>query len=277
MLFEELRFFIVLVGTMAASYTDIKTGLIYDRITYPMIALGICFTIADVFYEKNMLLLLFPLAIFSFSYVLYFLGKLGGGDVKIFLALSLLLPSYKNKPFFISALFAAALVSVVVISAFYLFKFIKMKKKPRIELNRSIVECVLLGIALLLYFATLLYLGLIKLYSALFLAIPLAFALIFLALRRQIQGEFFLRWVRIDELEEDEIIAKEFLSKDMLDKLGASIKGIITEKDKEKLKKLGITRIPVYRDLPPFAPFLLIGVLLAYFWPDLFLNLFAGY
>jgi len=276
MLFEELRFVIVLIGALVASYTDLKTGLIYDKITYPMITLGIIFSLADFITEKNPTYLIFPAVVFVLSYALYFFGKLGGGDVKIFLGIALLLPYYKGKPFFLSMLLMAALASVMVISIFYLIKLFKMKERPRITLSKDVIECLLLGIVLLLYFAILSYLGIMEPLIALLFFIPLLFALIFLALRKQIQGEFFLRWLSVDELEEDEIIAKEFLDKETLNRIGATFKGIITEKDKKKLKRLGIKRVPVYRDLPPFAPFILLGTIIAYFWPDFFLHLFSG-
>lgn len=276
MLFEELRFAIVLIGVLAASYTDIKTGLIYDKITYPMIAFGIIFALADALLEKNPIYLIFPALIFAFCYVLYFLGKLGGGDVKLFSAIALLLPYYHSKPFFLSMLLIAALISVMAISVFYLIKFFRMKKRPEITLSKDVVECILLGIALLLYFTIFSYLGLMEPVVAALFFIPLIFALFFLALRKQIQGAFFLRWVSVDKLEEDEIIAKEFLDKEILSRIKATFKGIITEKDKERLKRLGIKKVPVYRDLPPFAPFILIGTLIAYLCPDFFLHLFSG-
>ena len=42
-----LRQAIVLIGTLAGGYTDAKTGLILDRITYPMIALGILLSLVE--------------------------------------------------------------------------------------------------------------------------------------------------------------------------------------------------------------------------------------
>lgn len=276
MLFEELRFAIVLIGALAASYTDIKTGLIYNKITYPLLAFGIIFALTDTFLERNPIYLLFPALISAFCYALYFLGKLGGGDVKIFSGIALLLPYYHGKPFFLSMLLIAALVSVMAISIFYLIKFFRIKKRPKIALDKDVVECILLGIALLFYFAIFSYLGLMEPLTAMLFFIPLIFALFFLALRKQIQGAFFLRWVSVDKLEEDEIVAKEFLDKETLSKIGAAFKGIITEKDKERLKRLGIKKIPVYRDLPPFAPFILIGIIIAYLYPDFFLHLFSG-
>jgi len=273
---EDIRLLILLIGAAISSYTDLKEGLIYDKVTYPMIALGVLFISLDLFFERNLYYLLIPLAIFSFSYLLYFLGKLGGGDVKIFLATALLLPYYRGQPFLLSALLVAALASSLTISAIMLFKFFRMSKRPKIELTGDLLRSVALGIVILLYFVALAYLGTLNTFALIIFSIPLFSSLVFLAFRKQIQECFFLRWLSIDELEEDEIIAKEFLDKDIISRLGLSMRGIISEKDKERLKSMGIAKVPVYRDLPPFGPFLLFGVAVSAFMPDLFLRLFVA-
>jgi Flp pilus assembly protein protease CpaA len=273
---EDIRLLILLIGATISSYTDLKEGLIYDKVTYPMIALGVLFISLDLFFERNLYYLLIPLVIFLFSYLLYFSGKLGGGDVKIFLATALLLPYYRGQPFLLSALLIAALTSSLVISAIILFKFFRIKKRSKIVLSADLLRSIALGIVILLYFVALAYLGTLNTLALIIFSIPLFSSLVFLAFRRQIQECFFLRWLSIDELEEDEIIAKEFLDKSIVSRLGLSMRGIISEKDKERLKSIGITKLPVYRDLPPFGPFLLFGIAVSAFIPDLFLKLFVA-
>lgn len=273
MLFEFYRYIIVLLGTIISAHTDIKTGFILDKVTYPMIALGILFTLGDVFLEMNFFQLLVPIAIFALGYLLYFLGKLGGGDVKIFTAMALLLPYYRGQPFVLNVLLLAALSSVVVISAYYLFRY--FRKGVKVKENRGdIIKAFFLGVALMLYFFFLMQLGFLSLEYAVVLFVPLCFALLFLAFRTGIKKNFFLKYVPPGKLEEDEIIAKEFIDPGILAECGLSVKGIITEKDAKKLARLGLKEIPVYRELPPFAPFLLFGVAVSYFWPDLFTQLF---
>ncbi len=103
-MFELVRYLIVIAGTAISACTDIKTGLILDKITYPMLALGVLFSAADVLLEQSFTQLLVPLAVFAFGFALYYLGKLGGGDVKIFTAMALLLPFYRGEPFILNVL-----------------------------------------------------------------------------------------------------------------------------------------------------------------------------
>lgn len=273
MLFELCRYLVVLFGTAVSSYTDFKTGLILDKITYPMIALGLFFSFFDVVLEKAFLQLLVPVGVFALGYALYYAGKLGGGDVKIFTAMALLLPYYKGEPFILNVLLIAALSSVVVISSYYLFKY--FKKGVRVRENRKdLLKAFLFGIAILLYLVFLQQLGFLEFVHAVLLFVPILFALFFLAFQTGIKKNFFLKYVSIRELEEGEIVAKEFLDRDLLMQSGLSLKGIISKKDAEKLSELGVKKIPVYRALPPFAPFLLLGVIVSFFFPDLFSTLF---
>jgi len=279
MIFELARYLIVLAGTLISTYTDIKTGLILDKVTYPMILAGLLFTAADIFTGWNFIQLLIPVGVFALGYLLYYAGKLGGGDVKIFTAMALLLPYYRNEPFVLNVLLIAALSSVMAISVYYLSKYFrKAKKGSRIKENRrELLKAFMLGIALLLYFLVLHQLGFLALWHVLLLFIPLLFALLFLAFQKGIKESFFLKRIPISKLEEDEIIAREFLSKDILAGSGLSLKGIITKEDAKKLKDAGLKKVPVYRGMPPFAPFLLLGVIISFYWPSLFSELFLPF
>ena len=90
-----------------------------------------------------------------------------------------------------------------------------------------------------------------------------------------IRRNFFLKSIPLKELDEDELIAWEFLSEDLRKALDLKVKRIIGETEKEKLKGLGVKEVLVYRDLPRFGPFIFIGVVLALLLPDFFLSLLA--
>ena len=76
------------VGTLTGGATDAKTGYIYDWITYPMIVLGIILSLIQLQWFN----IGSGAIIFGLLFVVYKLGKIGGGDVKMFTGIALLNP-----------------------------------------------------------------------------------------------------------------------------------------------------------------------------------------
>ncbi|MEM4662454.1 MAG: A24 family peptidase [Candidatus Diapherotrites archaeon] len=273
MLLEEARFFIAFICALVSAYTDIRKGLIYDKVTYPMITSGLLFIILDVFLGEDPIVLLIPAFVFCFTYLLYYAGKIGGGDVKFLVGLSLLLPFYKGQPFFFNVVLVASLTSTGIISAASIVKFLNNKKKKLI-IGKDFFIASILGLFLMFYFYLLYFVfNAISIVALALMSIPLFLSIIFLSFRTQIQDTLFLHWVNVDALEEDEIIAKEHLDTNLA-KLFGGFKGVISEKDKKLLKRKGVKKVPVYRNLPPFAPFLLFGIVISYVFPDIFSALF---
>jgi hypothetical protein len=75
--------------------------------------------------------------------------------------------------------------------------------------------------------------------------------------------------VKLEELEEDEVIAMEFTDSEILEKTGLGLKGIIGKKEKEKLKEMGIKEVIIYANAPRFGPFIFIGVALGILFPEI--------
>lgn len=94
MLFEtRLFFFIVsLVILGVSSYTDLKKGIIPNKITFPAIFIGLALSLAASFYSNDFSYFYFTLiaviASFIGGYALYRLGAWAGGDVKLFTAIA---------------------------------------------------------------------------------------------------------------------------------------------------------------------------------------------
>lgn len=89
---------IAILACFYASYTDITRGIIPNRLTFPLIGLGIvlnglyAFFIGELWYL--MLGLIITGAIFGLGYLFWKMGAWAGGDVKLFTALAALLPFY---------------------------------------------------------------------------------------------------------------------------------------------------------------------------------------
>ncbi len=278
--FLLLRETILIIGTFAAAVSDFKTGLILDKITYPMLALGIVLNLMEIFLGNFYAFYYFVFAgiVFFIGYVLYFLGKLGGGDVKLFTAIVLLLPvlgtaEFPLNIFMVNAIFVSAITSITVFAVYFLTKY--ARKGIKLEENKKgIIKAVTLGMVFVVYFYSLVAFGFVKPIAIYVLSVPVFFGLVFIALENGIKKNFFLKKVKLNKLEEDEVVAAEFLDEKTKKELGLKLKGVLGVKEIEKLKKGGIREILVYRDLPRFGPFTFIGVVVAVFIPNIIELLF---
>jgi preflagellin peptidase FlaK len=114
--FILVRQVILVAGCLLGTYTDLKQGLILDKITYPMIAAGL---VLNLFEPRFLEYFLLAGIVFTAGYLLYFYGKVGGGDVKLFTAIALLLPVLNTMPFVLNVLFFSALTSIIFLGAYY--------------------------------------------------------------------------------------------------------------------------------------------------------------
>lgn len=251
---------ILLIGTATGAVTDAKTGYIYDWITYPMIALGAILSIA----QQQWMNLGLGAVVFGILYLAYRFGKLGGGDVKLFTGIALLNPT--NEPmYFFTILFFAAISAIIFYSVYYTSKYLRTGGKI-MENKKGILKAVGLGAVVVVYFAMLSFYGMMQATSAILIAIPLMFGLLFIAFSEGIQKKFFEAKVNLAKLEEDEVIVEGRNNAKVMKILGK--KQLIGEKEKAMLKKAGVKAVYVLRKLPPFAPFILVGVLGAIWQPD---------
>lgn len=115
-----------------ATYTDLKEQIIPNRLTYPLIVLGIAFYIGLGAYERSIYLMISGAAgaaiAFGIGYIMYLLGGWAGGDVKLFTALGALLPKldapllssnqFISSPFTMAPLFPfSLLINSVILAA----------------------------------------------------------------------------------------------------------------------------------------------------------------
>ena len=251
LLFREI---IVVAAVAAAAYTDFKTGLIFDRITYPLIAIGLLLNLI----EFNVASFLVSGIIFVAGYALYYSGKIGGGDVKLFAGISFVLPFLNGRIFIFDVIVASAIIAVLFLSTYYVLKYSKIGIKIG-ENRKGIMRAGIIGAGILIYFIFILQMGIAKPETVALLGTTMVFALVFLALEQGIRRNFFLERVKISEMDEDELIAADELDAATKEKIGIGIKGIADADVLRKIKELGISEVPVYRNLPKFAPFVLVG------------------
>ncbi|MFA5125644.1 MAG: A24 family peptidase [archaeon] len=255
----------LLIGTAMGAVTDTKTGYIYDWITYPMIFLGFILSVMQQQWNN----ILIAAILFAILFAAYKLGKLGGGDVKIFAGIALLNPS-NDYMFLATAMLFAAMGAMIFYSTYYTIKY--AKKGIKIEENKKgIQKAILFATIIIIYFFILISMNLIGIGSGAIIFTPMIFGLIFIALQEGITKNFFEEKIMLKKIEEDEVLA-ERNQKKVLELLKGS--KLIGEKEKKILEKHGIKSIYVLRKLPPFGPFILLGIVSALMQPGFFLLLF---
>jgi len=260
-----IRQLAIIIATTIGSYTDYKTGYIYNWITYPLIALGIILNI----YEQQYIGIAIGIIVYGIGWLNYILGKLGGGDVKLYTGIALAMPFHNGIPFIIPTILFSSLAGLTIISLYYTTKYIK--KGIDYKLNKNgIKKAIILILIIALYFTILIKTKIINPTLIFVITIPMMCGALYLAFEKGIKKEFFLKKIKIEQAEEDEIIAIEFIDKKTKQKI-KNIKPLMQKDEIEKLKEKGIKEILVYRELPRFGPFIFIGTITTFLFPNPFL------
>ena len=257
---------ILILGTTISAITDAKTGYIYNWITYPLLIIG--FVLAII--RQQWLNIIASAIIFTTLYITYKFGKIGGGDVKIFSAIALLNPTGQVN-FLLTTIFFASMSAMIFYSIYFTSKYYR-KGINFNENKEGILRAMLFGTIIVIYFGIIIQMQTISMTNAGIMLVPILFGLVFLALQEGIKKHFFEQKILTKEIEEDEIITEN-----QNEKAWKILKGkqLIGKKEKELLKKYKIKYIYVLRHLPPFGPFILLGVLVATWNPNLILIIFT--
>jgi len=102
-MFHVLAFSVAVIGSILASYWDLKTTEVPDDIPYAMSIIGIIIHLSraslagDIYIFVDSLLV--GLSLFAFGYVMYYFGQWGGADAKMLSAIGFLLPTSESISF----------------------------------------------------------------------------------------------------------------------------------------------------------------------------------
>jgi Flp pilus assembly protein protease CpaA len=265
--FELVRIFIAFFGLLIGTYFDIfNKKSVPDKFLY--LFLGICI-LANLF-DFQTLPFALGIGIFTFFvfYILYKTGQIGGADAYIISALAFILPFQPNsflileQPFggiFIFNLFVYSGILFMVYMFIYSLKFIR-----EISINKEKLFKVGLILISYLVFVFIAYNSaafIIGLESyLLFISLLIIFLIYFLLIEDKLKASF-TKFVSANEIEIEDIIDIDSMDKDLVKKY--SLSRLVTKEQYEKLKKIKGKKIALFKDLPPFLPFLLVGFILA--------------
>ncbi len=276
-LIELIPVITAVAGTALLAYTDYKTTYMPDKYTHSMLLIGLAWLV--LFNPNKAHGLVIAVVTFAVLFLMYLFGQIGGGDVKLFTALALLLPSYPKVlipfiesiginpvssspiPFIFNVFLLAGLIGpMFFISAWYFYKLYKVRKKVE-DYEKKLFKAVamaLLSLPFIHYFC---------LFSPgfAFIFIPIITSLLILPFKNDVLKHFSMKKKRIKDLDDDDVLALEFISEAKKKKLGLWRKTFTSpelKKIKAKARKLGIKEIKVYDYLPQFGPFILISLII---------------
>jgi len=268
-----LKIALALIATAIAAYTDHKTGLIQNWLTYPLIGVGLLITVFESFLSVNTFgwiyfadVLAIGILIYLIGYFMYKYGKLGGGDVKLFLGLHLLIPYYLGQLTILWLLIFSSLLSVFCVSIFYMLKLSrKITVKDAIKILGKRKSLVIKAVALFLVFFVAIHLFVIRFdgsWQYYLTLLPILLGLKAVIFEQEIKKYIYLKNKKISELEDGDVIAIDFIKKDLLGKLGLKGRFVIEDADIRRIKKMkNIRSIPIFDNLPRFAPYIFFGLI----------------
>jgi Flp pilus assembly protein protease CpaA len=275
-IFFLIKVFLVMVATFIGAYTDYKTGYIYNWITFPLIILGLLSLALESFILSKLGLAYFlkvfiiGVMIYGIGYLLYYFGKLGGGDVKLFLGMHFLVPYVNGQLFILWILVLSSLLSVLIVSIKYMFIiFRKLTLKEIKFILKKRISKVILYSLMFIFFVYLLYsavydVGFSKYF--LLLLIPIFIGLLTVLFEEEIKKNIYLKKKSIKNIEEGDVIAFDFVSKDLAKKLNMGNRQVIEEKDLLVIKNLDVKYLPIFDNLPRFGPYILLGFIIGFLY-----------
>lgn len=258
-----IRILVLLLACALAAYFDYKTGYIYDWISYPLIAIGLIINIFTYSFKSLIPIVLIAVGIYLFGYFAYYFGKIGGGDIKLFIGIHMILPYLSGQLFILWVIIAASLLSVLFVSIFYCFKLSKKIKITKKLLQKKRKMIFTSAFLFLLFLAFVIFATTISDFPKIvYIAIPpMFFGSAVMIFEEEIKKYIYLRQKPIAKLDEGDVFASEFATKELIAKLGLGKRTVLEKEDIKRAKLLKLKALPIFDNLPRFGIYILLGVI----------------
>lgn len=263
---ETIRIAVALVGTAVATWYDVKNNKnVPNNFLYAFLA--IAFITNAVFFQQEVFVYgtVVAAVIFAFGYLFYRLGYMGGADVYVLSSIALLLPVFPShaRVLFNFPVVFSIIISSGVLFALYFLYFIFASIMLKGGKGRFEYFILLPAYAVLVYFFAstgIFGTGYLVAISALLLS-----SILFMVYKYSIV-EAMAKKVRLSKVEEEDVSVPELMPA-LAEKY--KIKRLLDAEELRRLKKLKVKEIYVYTGLPPFLPFVLVGLIISITFGDL--------
>ncbi len=261
---EAIRLILAFLGTGIAAYYDLfNKKNIPDAFLYGF--LGVAFLANLVLYQET--LFWFSLAVAAFfsaiGYLFYRVGQLGGADVLVLAAVMLLLPinpSFSgmpfNMPFVFSVIIFAGVAFALFVLLYFSWKLMQAEAKPKLVYALMFVPYLLFA---WVYVNSFLFSPVYFIFITILLFATIFFMMFKESLNAQLAEE-----MPVSQLEPEDVLALEVMNKDLVERY--KLKRLLTKDEIARLKKSRVGEVWVYTKLPPFIPFILLGMVLGLFF-----------
>ena len=258
-----IRIILLLLAVAMAAYFDYKTGYIYDWISIPLVVIGLIFNIFTYSFKTLIPIVLIAVGIYIFGYFAYYFGKIGGGDIKLFIGIHMILPYLNNQLIIFWVIIASSLLSVMFVSISYAFKLNKKIKINKVLLKKKKSKIFKSAFLFLLFLALVIFAtNTSDMPKIVYITIPpMFFGSIIIIFEDEIKKHIYLKQKPIAKLEEGDVFASEFATKELITKLKLGKRTVLEKEDIKRAKLLRLKALPIFDNLPRFGIYILLGVL----------------
>lgn len=258
---ETIRLAIAFIGVLVATYYDLFNNRnVPNILLYAFLAIALITN--AIFFQQDLFVFSIALAFFigAISFVFYRFGQLGGADVFIIASVILLLPIHPsflglafNLPFIFSVIVFSGVTFAVYVVAFYGLKLLETGAQPKL-----IYALLLIPYLLFAY----VYINSIIFSPVYFLFVSvLLIATIFFLMYKEDINLILAERMSPAELEDEDVLALELMNQKTVKKYG--LKRLATKEEIKRMSELKVPEVWVYSKLPPFLPFMLLGMILS--------------
>jgi len=266
---------IAVLGTGISAYYDIRNNRNIPSVLLYLF-LGISAVLAFFTSSEPGLTLATAAVLFLAGYTFYRLGHIGEADVYVISSLALLLPRSPVEPYgYVPFVFTVLVLAGIVFSGYAASVYLPaaMKRKKRLSWRELSAIALLIGLLCVTVYM-LNVMGMFTVWYYLIFAYFMALAILFMVYKNEIK-QSMMEVIPVSRIEDGDVIAVETLDREYVEK--NKIPRVFKQSDLNKLKKAGIRKLPVYTKLPPFLPFVFIGLLISLYTGDLFMHLINIY
>ncbi|MFH2105621.1 MAG: prepilin peptidase [Candidatus Micrarchaeota archaeon] len=257
---EMLRIVVAFIGLLAVSWYDLfNKRNVPNSVLYAFFAIAV---IINLLFPGNLLefSLIVTLFVGGISYIFYRTGQIGGADAIVMTALTQLLPIHPsfaalkfNFPFILSIFLFSGIAFVIYFLVYFMYRVFKEKPEPK-----PLYLLILIPYLLFSY----IYISSPLFFPFYFLIISLSFlSIIFFYTYKESITRMLSEELPLKDVQEEEILALDLMDQKMVKKY--NLQRLVTSNELNKMKKLKIKSVFVYTKLPPFLPFMLLGLILS--------------